>query len=130
MARITEYDYNLCLEICERVSNGENIKTVLNSNENYPHFSTWCNWKRLNDELNDLYTRSIQDKAESVDEKIDEIMLKVENRQMDFMSARVLIDTLKWKASKYYPKMFGDKVDLTTKGDKLNLGATFEVEMQ
>lgn len=127
MGRTTEYNYNLCLEICEKVSEGENIKTVLKSDENYPHFSTWCNWKRANDELNDLYTRSIQDKAESVDERIDEIMYKVENKQMDFMSARVLIDTLKWKASKYYPKMFGDKVDLTTNGH--NLGATFEREL-
>jgi hypothetical protein len=28
----------------------------------------------------------------------------------DPSTANVLIQTLKWKAAKYYPKMFGDKV--------------------
>jgi hypothetical protein len=120
MARLSEYNYDLCVEICEKVSDGENIKAVLLSDEKYPTFQTWCNWRREHSELFDLYTRAVQDKSESVDAKIDEIMQKVETRELDHMTARVLIDTLKWKASKYYPKMFGDKVDITTKDESLN----------
>ena len=55
MARLTEYDYNLCVEICERVSLGEHIKDVLDSIESYPTFPTWCRWKREHDELFNLY---------------------------------------------------------------------------
>ena len=111
MARISDYSFEVCVGICERISNGESIKAILKSDDNYPSFQTWCKWRRENDELLDLYTRSIQDKAESVDSEIDNIIEELKDRTLDPASARVIIDTLKWKASKYYPKMFGDKID-------------------
>lgn len=119
MARPSEYNFQLCEQICEEVANGFNIKTVLSSREEYPSFPTWCKWKRENDELLNLYTRSIQDKAESVDEEIDAIYDKIKSGELDPASGRLLMDTLKWKAGKYYPKMFGDKVDHTTNGKDL-----------
>ncbi|HYD91927.1 MAG TPA: hypothetical protein VEA37_10630, partial [Flavobacterium sp.] len=85
--------------------------------------TTWCRWKRENDELYNLYTRSIQDKAESVDEEIDQIMSEIKAKDIDPATGRLLIDTLKWKAAKYYPKMFGEKIDMTTDGKELP-GAT------
>lgn len=117
MARLSEYNPDMCIEICSQVAEGSNIKTVLKSKSNYPTFQTWCNWKREHNELFDLYMRSIQDKAESVDEEIDSIMQMVKLKTIDPASARVLIDTLKWKAAKYYPKMFGDKAQIEHSGE-------------
>ncbi len=108
MARPSEYDYELCIEVCDMVADGMNIKEALASNENYPHFTTWCRWKRNNDELRNLYVNSIQDKADSVDAKIDEIWEGCRIGNYDASTANVLIQTLKWKASKYYPKMYGE----------------------
>jgi len=124
MARPSEYNFNLCIEICDEVANGFNIKTVLASKQSYPSFQTWCNWKREHTQLFDLYTRSIQDKAESVDEEIDLIMSEVKSGDIDAPTGRLLIDTLKWKASKYYPKMFGDKTDITSGGEKIQSAPT------
>ena len=109
MARLCEYDIEVCKEICEEVANGKNVIDVLNSNEQFPSWSTFRNWKRDNEELQTLYTSSIQDKAEAVDFEIDNIMRDCKTGEIDPPTARVLIDTLKWKAAKYYPKMFGDK---------------------
>lgn len=53
--RPSQYDYKLCLEICEQVSLGKNIKDVLDSKKEYPSFPTFCKWKRENDELFELY---------------------------------------------------------------------------
>jgi len=39
--------------------------------------------------------------------------------EKEITAANVLIQTNKWKASKFYPKMYGDKVDLTSDGDKI-----------
>jgi hypothetical protein len=119
MARPSEYSFDMCKEICDEVANGANIKNVLNSRKEYPDFSTWCRWKRENDELYNLYVRSIQDKAESVDAQMDEIWDGCKSGLYDPSTARLLIDTLKWKAGKYYPKMFGDKIDHTTDGEKI-----------
>lgn len=116
MARLTEYDFNICEEVCNKVSDGKNIKKVLKENENYPSFPTWCKWKRENIELLNLYVNAIQDKAESIDDLIDEIFESLREDKIEPSAANVLIQTLKWKASKYYPKMFGDRTDITTNG--------------
>lgn len=117
MARPSEYNYELCLEICDLIADGKHIVDVLNSNDTYPSWSTFRRWKRDNDELQTLYTRSIQDKSEMVIFEINQAMIDLKNGIIDSGQARVLIDTYKWMASKFYPKMFGDKVDVTS-GDK------------
>jgi hypothetical protein len=117
MARPSTYDFDLCKEVCAQVAEGKNIKEVLNSKDEYPTFQTWCNWKREHNELFDLYIKSIQDKADSVDAQIDEIWEGCRLGQYDASTANVLIQTLKWKASKYYPKMFGDKVQQEISGE-------------
>jgi len=119
MARPSEYNIELCKEICSEVANGFNIKTVLKSKPEYPTFQTWCNWKRQHNELFDLYIKSIQDKADSVEEELESIYDMLKSKEIDPASANVLIQTLKWKASKYYPKMFGDKTDITSGGEKI-----------
>lgn len=116
MARPSEYNYDMCVEICAEVANGKTIKGVLASKEEYPTFQTWCNWKRAHDELFDLYMRSIQDKADSVEEEMEDVYKQVKEGKIDASTGRLLVDTLKWKAAKYYPKMFGDKMDVTTNG--------------
>lgn len=126
MARPSTYDFELCKDICNEVTNGKNIKEVLNSKETYPTFQTWCNWKREYNELFDLYTRSIQDKAEMVDSEIDSIMNDMKSEKISFQIGRVLIDTLKWKAAKYYPKMFGDASKITLEGGEKPIRISFK----
>lgn len=117
MARPSEYNITICNEICERIVLGEHIKPILDSDDKFPTFPTWCKWKRENDELFNLYTRSIQDKAEMLIFEINQTMQDVRTGILDASQGRLIIDTYKWMASKFYPKMFGDKVDVTS-GDK------------
>ena len=123
------YDFEMCKEICKRVAMGEHIKAVLDSSDSYPDYSTWCNWKRDNQELFDLYTKAIQDKAEMVTFEINQTMQDMRDGVVEAPVGRILIDTLKWYASKFYPRMFGDKVDVTTDGDKINQAATINVAL-
>jgi hypothetical protein len=117
MARPSKYNFELATEICNKIADGNNIKKILSSDDNYPSFPTWCKWKRENPELLNLYVNSIQDKGESVDAQIDEIWEGCKNGLYDASIANVLIQTLKWKASKYYPKMFGDKIQTEHSGE-------------
>lgn len=119
MARPSEYDFDMCKVICQRVTEGEHIKTVLDSSDSYPSFPTWCNWKRENDELFNLYTKAIQDKAEMVTFEINQVMQDMREGKVEAPVGRILIDTLKWYAAKFYPKMFGEKIDVTSDGEKL-----------
>jgi hypothetical protein len=122
MARLSEYNYDDCEDICEEVANGRNIIDVLDSNNDFPSWSTFRRWKNEHQELQTLYVKAIQDKSEAVIFEIDEICQELRSGKLEASVANVLIQTLKWKAAKFYPKMFGDNknVDMTTKGQSVN----------
>lgn len=113
------YDPQICIEICNRITEGESIKPLLRSDLKYPDYVTFCQWRRENQELSTMYAHARENKAEDVLESIDEILLKLQAGTIDPSAGRVILDTLKWKAAKFYPKMYGEKLDLTTDGEKL-----------
>lgn len=114
--RPSKYDFNLCKEICDRVANGENIIAVLESDEKFPVWSTFRLWKNDNEELSTLYVKAQQDKSEAMLHEMDKIWEGCRLGSYDASVANVLIQTLKWKASKFYPKMYGDKTQTEHSG--------------
>ena len=119
MARLTEYNYDLCVEICDKVADGLNIMDILASNDNYPSWSTFRRWKNDNEELRTLYVNSQQDKGIALEKEIDDTMALLKLSAIDASTANVIIQTIKWKMAKFYPRMFGDKLDLTSKDEKI-----------
>ena len=112
MPRPPEYNFQICEEVCELVAAGMNVIAALNSNDAYPSWPTFRRWKNDHEELNTLYIKAIQDKAEAVALEIDNICQDLKNKIYDPATANVLIQTLKWKAAKFYPKMYGDKTTI------------------
>lgn len=66
-------------------------------------------------ELKDKYAHAREARGETFIDKIETIEEMVASGEIDPAAARVIIDAQKWKASKFYPKMYGDKqqVDMT-----------------
>lgn len=82
-------------------------------------------------ELKDQYTRSREKRGDAFIESIEEDLEKLSKREIDAASARVSIDTKKWLACKFYPKMYGDKqsVELTgAGGGAISVSQTFDIE--
>jgi hypothetical protein len=119
MARISEYDYDLCVEICNQLADGQNIKRILDSKTNYPDWTTFRRWKQNNEELRTLYISSQQDKAIALENELDDLRDLLTAKEIDHQTYNVLAQTLKWKMAKFYPKVFGDKTDITSGGEKL-----------
>jgi hypothetical protein len=120
MARPSEYDFELCKEICDQLADGSNIKRILNSNEDYPHWTTFRRWKNENEELRTLYVSSQQDKAVALEDELDELRDELRKDKICNKTYNVLAQTLKWKMAKFYPKVFGDNktVDLNVKQEQ------------
>lgn len=110
MARPSEYNIELCKEICELIADGDSVRSVLASNELYPDFTTWCRWKRDHDELRNLYVNAQQDKTESLIDNIQKVRDMALQGQIEPSVANVVMQTDKWLASKFYPKMFGERL--------------------
>jgi len=115
--RPSEYNLELCKKICDDVANGFSIKTVLSSEDKYPTFQTWCNWKRAHRELFDLYVNALQDKAEHYVEEMDQVYSMLKSGEIEPSVANVLLQQNKWYTAKFYPKMFGDKVQQEISGE-------------
>lgn len=115
-----EYTQELGEAICEEIAAGASIRKLLEENpDKYPGYDTFRKWRADTENgLNDLYINAVQDKSDFLIEKMDRITKKLEDGEIEPAAANVIIQTEKWKAAKFYPKMYGDKQthELTGKG--------------
>lgn len=63
------------------------------------------------------YARARELHGDGFNSEIEAIKEDLKNKKIDSNTARVLIDTIKWQAGKFYPKMYGDRIqqDITIK---------------
>lgn len=82
-------------------------------------------------ELKDQYAIAREKRGESMTESIEDDLERLSRKEIDPATARVLIDTKKWFASKFYPKMYGEKqsVELTGKdGGAIAVSQNIDIE--
>lgn len=111
------YTKELGKKICRKISRGESLRSIV-KDKNIPNASTIFSWlldKRYK-EFSKQYETARNVQAETMFEELIEI---ADSRKKDVMRDRLRVDTRKWYLSKVLPKKFGDKLDLTTAGDKL-----------
>ena len=120
IGRPSEFNIEVCKEICELIADGGYIIDVLKSNEYFPSWSTFRRWKRDNNELQTLYVNAQQDKTEAIINNIVKVQKMALNGEIEPSTANVVIQTDKWLSSKFYPKMYGDKTDVTSGGEKIS----------
>lgn len=105
-------------EICRRIISGLSLKKVCEQDD-MPHRDSVHRW--LLDEnkkdFYDSYTRAVNIRAERMFDEIEEISDNTSNESVN--RDRLRVDTRKWKLAKMMPKKFGDKLDVTTDGEKL-----------
>lgn len=117
MARPSEYNYDLCVEICDELANGENIKRILASKTEYPEWTTFRRWKNEHEQLRTLYINSQQDKAIALENELDDLRDMLLSKEIDPSTYNTLAQTIKWKMAKFYPKVFGDKTQMEHSGE-------------
>ncbi len=114
--------------ICDRIIEGESVKTIL-KDEEMPSSRTF--WKWLNNDENKVnqYAHAKELYAAGVFEDIilisdgtdDDIIIDEDgNKNVNhnvIQRDRLRIDARKWALSKTVPKKYGDKIDITS-GDK------------
>ena len=126
MGRPCIFDRAIFEQIAERVSNGETLKSVCDSDEKFPSAPTVRRWVVEDREgISALYARARECQMEAWADDIVEIAddgrndwmtikrggedVEVPNQEV-LQRSRLRVDTRKWIASKILPKKFGDKV--------------------
>lgn len=135
MARPTKYSQELVDKICEQLAQGDSMRTVTKADD-MPAMSTIFRWLRENPEFQEQYARAKEEAADAFIEDMQDIADDGTNDWMErydkdgemigwqlngehVQRSRLRIDTRKWIASKLKPKKYGDKLDLTSAGEKI-----------
>ena len=108
--------------ICERVENGEALRSVL-KDKDMPSNKTFYEWVDNDETKVKRYMRACEERANSIFEDIINISDNVEQdiitlpdgREVENKAViardRLRVDARKWAASKLNPKKYGDKID-------------------
>lgn len=125
--RPSDYTQELADEICERLSEGQSLRTVC-SDDKMPSRKTVFSWMRKHQEFLNQYTRAKQESADALAEEILDISDDAEaaikgtaEKKSSAMAQayRLRVDTRKFIMAKMKPKKYGEKIDLTTNGKDL-----------
>ena len=110
MARPTDYNQTLAIDLCQRLSERSMVSVC--SDDDMPHRATVYRWLIDHNEFSDMYARAIKERGQYRAEKIEEISEKVLSGEYDPQAARVAMDGLKWVAAKLDNTKYGERLDL------------------
>lgn len=125
------YSDELIDSICERIMMGESLNRIC-KDKAMPSYRTVCYWLRDKPDFLQKYTcaRVVQmhlladSILEIADDGSQDTVLNDNGRaekNTEWISrTRLKLDTRKWLLAKLLPKLYGDRLDVTTAGEKLN----------
>lgn len=108
------YTDELALAICDLIEDGLSLRKIC-AKDDMPNRASVNKWLNENTAFSDQYARSCKVRRENKFEEMYEIAEKTE----EIPRARLLVDVLKWQLSKEEPKKYGDKIDMTSGGEKI-----------
>ena len=100
-------------EVLEDIQNGLSLRQAVEIHGINP--STFLKWVDGDKELSQQYARAREVQAEYYADEI----IRIADSSQDAVKGRLQVDARKWIASKLLPKKFGDRIDMTSNGEKL-----------
>lgn len=111
MPKVTSYTEEMADEICEHVGNGNSLRSFCEK-DGRPTFSTVYKWLDQQPAFADAFARARERQAHADADRINYTLEACERLQLPPDVTRVVVDALKWTASRRLPKAYGDKVAL------------------
>jgi hypothetical protein len=134
VGRPSDYTKELGDLLCAKIVEGKSLRSIL-FEEDMPDKSTVFRWLRIHKEFSDNYANSVEERTLALGEEIIDIAddgtndymtitrgdtsYNVEDREVTNRS-KLRVETRKWLMSKMQPKKYGDKMDVTSKGEKIS----------
>lgn len=103
-------------DACALISGGATVKEAA-STFGIDRVTLW-RWKEETDDLRNLYARARDQSADADEDEAVEVARQSLQAQSaeEVQAARLLVDTLKWRAAKRRPKEYGDKQSIEVSG--------------
>lgn len=131
--RPSKYTDKLADEICQMIAQGQSVRSIC-AKKDMISMQTFFRWRRENEKFREQYARACEERSYAYAEDIIEIADNATNDYMEKLEgdgyifnsenvqrSRLRIDTRKWLMSKLNPKVYGDKLDMTTNGNDIGV---------
>ena len=102
------YTRPLANKICALIADNRSLRTICKKPE-LPSMGTVLTWLRDKPDFLTQYARARSEQAEAIYEDIGDIEADLRAGVIDPNTARVLIDSHKWRAGKMRPKKYGER---------------------
>jgi hypothetical protein len=127
--RMTRRQYKECERldvvnqiIDEYIEDNKTLTKVLSKNTAFPSLTTFFNWCANDPKLKSIYTHAREAKAHAmIDEALRVAKGSGEDTVCKVQRDRLYSDRLIYAAGKYLPNVYGDKVDVTSGGEAVNM---------
>jgi hypothetical protein len=127
--RVT-YSWEVALKLCKRIERGELLIEICKERE-MPSINAVYLWLDKYPQFDKRYMKAREVRADSwYEEGIrraetagDVIVGNDKSDNARVAAVRLYVDTLKWAASRVNPYKYGDKLDVTSKGEKISVQA-------
>lgn len=116
MGRPTLYNEDLATDIISQIMMGLSTRKVCEQ-DGMPNRDTLYQWLAKNPDFADQYARACKLRREEKFERLEDIA----DVEEDVARARLKVDVIKWQLSKEEPKKYGDKIDMTSDGERLGV---------
>ena len=127
-----EDDFKIFKQICDDVASGERFRKACENNGKYPMWYYRFLSENLNNkEVCELSTHARKQKAHCYFDKCEEILNKLEAKEMEYTTAKVLFDSYLRLAGKANQGIYGEKaaVELTgSEGGAIELSHTVDMK--
>lgn len=113
---VTEIQERLLAEI----QTGRSLRQVC-QDDGMPHFATVLRWVQACPEFASKYTRARTAQADTLFDRMEAVEEAVSAGTMDSHAARVVLDSMRWRASKLAPKVYGDRLDVSVTDTRISI---------
>ena len=99
---------------------GRSLRQVC-KDDGMPHAATVMRWMQASPEFANKYTRARTAQADVLFDRMEAVEEAVSAGTMDSHAARVVLDSMRWRASKLAPKVYGDRLDVQVSDTRISI---------
>ena len=114
-------------EVCEiqdrlvaEIQTGRSLRQVC-GDEGMPDIRTVTRWLVADADFAHKYARARMAQADVLFDRMEAVEEAVSAGTMDSHAARVVLDSMRWRASKLAPKVYGDRLDVSVSDARISI---------
>jgi transposase-like protein len=106
--------------LLEQIEQGKSMREVCRQDGMVDH-TTVIRWMRDDAALATRYARARVAQADVLFDRMEEVEEDVKNGVMESHAARVVLDSMRWRAAKLAPKVYGERIDVEVTDSRISI---------